>query len=87
MKQLTVRGFDRSLERELRRTAMEQGVSLNGAALHLMRRGAGLDGPPDGPRRIGPGIDRFVGSLSREDATALREAVEQFETIDPSLWR
>jgi hypothetical protein len=87
VKQLTVRGFDRLLERKLRRVAREQGLSLNQAALELMRRGAGLVAPAGALERIGPAIDRFVGSLSREDAAALREAVQQFELVDPALWR
>jgi len=45
MKQLTVRGFDRGLERRLRELARERRVSLNRAALILLREGAGLDSP------------------------------------------
>ena len=41
MNQLTVRGFDKELERRLRRTAKERGVSLNQAAPILLREGAG----------------------------------------------
>lgn len=84
MRQLTVTGIDRWLEKELRRRAKQEGVSLNRAALKLMRRGAGLEGAAEPRRRIGHCIDRFLGSLSRADAAALREAVEQFETIDPA---
>ncbi len=42
MNELTVRGFDKELERRLRQVAKEQGVSLNRAALILLREGAGL---------------------------------------------
>lgn len=87
MDQLTVRGFEPRLERELKRLAKEQGVSLSQAALELMRRGAGLSAPKGMPPRIGDAINRFVGTLSSEDAVALEEAAEQFEGIDPELWR
>ena len=87
MDQLTVRGFEPRLEREVRRLAKEKGLSLSQAALELMRRGAGLAAPRGIPPRIGSAIDRFVGTLSREDAAALEEASEQFEVIDPAMWR
>ena len=45
MKQLTVRGFDDDLERAIRQLARRERISLNQAALKLLRRGAGL---PDG---------------------------------------
>jgi hypothetical protein len=77
------RGFDRVLERELKRLARARGVSLNQAALELMRRGLGLS-PAGAPPRIGSALDRFVGTLSHEDAAALREAVAKFEEIDPA---
>jgi len=87
MTQLTVRGFDRVLERELKKLAREMGVSLSQAAVELMRRGAGLAPQRGMPPRIGTAIDRFVGTLSREDAAALEKSLEQFETIDPALWQ
>jgi hypothetical protein len=87
MTQLTVRGFDRALERQLKKLAKEMGVSLSQAAIELMRRGAGLEPQGGPPPRIGPAIDRFVGTLSQDDAAALEKAVEQFEAIDPGLWR
>lgn len=87
MTQLTVRGFDRLLERELKKLAKERGLSLSQAAVELMRRGAGLSAPKTLPPRIGSALDRFVGTLSREDAAAVRKAEEQLETIDPALWR
>jgi len=71
MTQLTVRGFDRVLERQIKKLAKEMGVSLSQAAVELMRRGAGLVPQRGAPPRIGAAVDRFVGSLSREDAAAL----------------
>ena len=49
MKQLTIRGFDEDLDRAIRQLARRDGISLNRAALKLLRRGAGLpDGQGDG---------------------------------------
>ena len=55
MNQLTVRGFDDELNDHLQRLARREGISLNKAALKLLRKGAGLTG-----RR--PGDDRTIGS-------------------------
>ncbi len=43
MTQLTLRGLDPELEKRLRELAARDQLSLNKAALKLMRRGAGLE--------------------------------------------
>lgn len=86
MNQLTVRGFDKELERRLRQVAKERGVSLNQAALILLRQGAGL-GRDRGPAQIvGDSLDDLIGSWSANDERAFQQAIEVFETIDPHLW-
>ena len=85
MNQLTVRGFDKELERRLRQVAKEQGVSLNQAALILLREGAGL-GRGRGPAHVvGNSLDDVIGSWSAEDEQAFHQAIEVFEAIDPHL--
>ena len=42
MNQLTVRGFDDELSAIMRRLAKQEGISLNQAALRLLRKGAGI---------------------------------------------
>ena len=86
MNQLTVRGFDKELERRLRQVAKEQGVSLNQAALILLREGAGL-GRARGPAHaVGDSLDDLIGCWSADEERVFRKAVEVFETIDPHLW-
>lgn len=88
MKQLTIRGFEPRLERELRTLARAKGVSLNKAALELMRRGANLTAETDGdPDTVGNSFDAFIGSWKDEDEARVLEAVEAFESIDEDLWR
>ena len=87
MTQLTVRGFDEQLEREIRRVAEREGLSLNQAILKLLRRGAGLAGEP--PRRtdvVGSSLDHLAGTWSEDDVRALAEVESDFERIDPELW-
>jgi len=87
LNQLTIRGFDEQLEKYLRKLAAERQISLNRAALTLMRRGAGLTQQRrDSPDRIGTGLDRFIGVWSDEDESELRRALEPFEQIDPGFW-
>jgi hypothetical protein len=45
MAQLTVTDLDEELQARLRRLVEEQGISLEKAAIHLLRLGAGIDAP------------------------------------------
>ena len=56
MRQLTIRGFDDRLERALCALARERGISLNRAALLLMRQGAGLGSEGGAANLIGAGL-------------------------------
>lgn len=86
MKQLTIRGFDEQLERLLRELAKDQQISLNRAALALMRRGAGLADRRESTDKVGSALDRFIGVWSDQDEAELLRALEPLEQIDPELW-
>lgn len=86
IKQLTLRGFDKDLEREITRLAEEEDISLNKAALRLLRIGAGLE---DGARphsKIGSSLDRYFGTWDEEDVQDFEQAQKDFERIDSELW-
>jgi hypothetical protein len=88
VKQLTVRGFDKDLERRLREVAKARGVSLNQAALILLREGAGLDGPRRRANNVvGDSLDHLIGSWSRSEEGEFLRAISGLEEIDPSLWQ
>ena len=87
LKQLTLRGFDQDLERRLRLEASSGGVSLNQAALRMLRRGAGLgDGRP-APNAVGSALDHLIGTWSEADARRLQEAAAVFEHVDEEFWK
>ena len=86
MNQLTVRGFDKELERRLRQVAKERGVSLNQAALILLRGGAGLGRDRPAAPIVADSLDHLIGSWSANDERVFSQAVSGFETIDPNLW-
>ena len=85
--QLTIRGFDGELGLRLRRLAKEREISLNRAALVLMRRGAGLDAPSAGPDVVGDSLDHLMGIWSASEAAEFRVATRDLDRVDESLWR
>ena len=86
LKQLTLRGFDSELEKRLRLEARSAGVSLNQAALRLLRRGAGL-GDASGSTAVGSALDHLIGTWSESDEQQLLEAIAVFERVDEEFWR
>lgn len=86
MTQLTIRGFDDELERRLRHVAHERHISLNKAALLLMRTGAGLE-TNEGRPVVGNSLDPLMGIWSEDEATEFRAATQGFDRIDEDLWR
>ena len=87
MNQLTVRGFDDELSGILRGMAKQEGISLNQAALRLLRKGAGLtDSGRGNPNAIGTSLDDLFGAWSRDEAESFDAALEVFQTVDEAAW-
>ena len=87
MNQITVRGIDDELSACLHRLAKREGLSLNQAALRLLRRGAGLAEGPGRAETVGVSFDQLIGSWTQADADEMEAALEEFETIDETAWR
>jgi len=87
MNQLTVRGFGDELGSAVRRLAARERISLNQAALRLLRRGAGLAEGADTAERVGSSLDHLIGNWTLEEADELDAALEDFETIDADAWK
>jgi hypothetical protein len=82
-----VRGFDKTLEARLRSLARTRRISLNRAALLLLRRGAGLE-EDSAPRDVvGNSLDGFIGDWTDDEARELEQAVSVFETVDADAWK
>ena len=86
MTQLTVRGFDKALARRIREVAKAGGLSLNQAAVLLLRRGAGL-APAEPAARVGDSMKALIGTWSREEEAEFRRAVRPFEEVDADFWK
>ena len=89
MTQLTIRGFDKELERRIRELASREGLSLNQAALRLLRKATGLEAEASGTNAdcVGTTLDEYIGTWSAEDAKELLEHVADFEVIDEEMWK
>jgi hypothetical protein len=74
MKQLTLRGIDEVLEQKIKSLALEKNISLNKAALLLIKKGAGLNAEPK-TNVVGNSLNAFIGSWSEEDYDEFRYAV------------
>ena len=86
MTQLTIRGFDDELLRRLHLLAESEGLSLNQAALKLMRWGAGLENAVRS-YQIGNGLSKYCGTWSEEDFREFQTATSDFGRTDPDMWR
>lgn len=87
MNQLTVRGFGDELGESIRRMAQREGISLNQAALKLLRKGAGLSDGQRSEKAIGDSLDDLFGTWTAEEADEFNAALEVFETVDESAWK
>ena len=85
-RQLTLRGFDADLERALVKEARASGLSLNQAAVKLLRRGAGLASGP-APNAVGTALDHLIGTWTADDAKRMAAATAVFERVDEDLWK
>ena len=87
MKQLTLRGFDAELQRVIQRLARRERISLNQAALRLLRRGAGLGDAGPLSETVGDSLDHLIGHWTKQQAEEMMDSVRVFEEIDESIWQ
>ena len=87
MNQLTISGFDEELTDKIQHVANQEGISLNQAALKLMRFGAGLGQPKDASDTVGTSLDHLIGTWTREESDELNNALKDFDQIDEYMWK
>ncbi len=87
MNQLTIRGFDDDLSSSVRHLAKREGISLNQAALKLLRKGAGITDGAGKKNTIGSSLDHLIGTWTPAEADELDSALEEFESIDETAWK
>lgn len=85
LRQITLRGIDPEMEREIRRKAKEEGKSLNKVILELIGGSSGT-----GRRRKKPGggsLLEFAGGWSERDVREFEKSVAIFEEVDDEMWK
>jgi predicted transcriptional regulator len=85
MANLTLRGLDGELRKRLERVAQERNQSLNATAISLLREYLGLTAPPI--HRSYDDLDHLAGTWSAAEAAEFDRAVEDFEHVEPELWK
>ena len=80
--QYTIRNVPDLLDEALRRSAREQGKSLNEVAIEALARGAGLSSEHRFPQRD---LSDIAGTWRKDPA--FEAALAAQDTIDPELWR
>ena len=86
MDQLAARGSEDDLEAAMRRLAQREGVSLNKAALRLLRKGVGLFEGAERADTVGTSLDHLIGSWTPAEADEIDRALAEFETVDETSW-
>ena len=85
--QLTIRGFGEEVAGSVRRLATREQISLNQAAIKLLRQGAGLSGPFGPPIASRRPIEDLFGAWTQEDAAVLERALADFSAIEADMWQ
>jgi hypothetical protein len=84
-KQITLRGLEPALEKRIRELATRGGISLNQAALILLRQGAEISREKRASVRS-DGLDRLFGLWTKQEADQFDEFMKDNDHIDPSFW-
>ena len=87
MKQITIRGIPKDVEKVVKQEAAKKKTSINKALVSLLEKAAGVAGG----ERKGPvlyhDLDHFAGLWAKEEAAAFDKALDAQRTIDEGLWK
>jgi hypothetical protein len=81
-----MRGFDDELREHLQELARKEHLSLNKAALKLLRKATCFDDDEPRQKQVGSALDEFIGCWSPAEAKEFEHQVKVFEQVDPDLW-
>jgi hypothetical protein len=86
MWQLTIRDSDEALRHRLRQVAQQEGLSLNRAAVRLLRRAVGLGAAESSPNAVGDSLDHLIGKWDEQEEEEFLRAIGWLERTDQALW-
>ncbi|HDZ23108.1 MAG: hypothetical protein JRJ86_23355 [Deltaproteobacteria bacterium] len=84
MTQITLRGMDPEIEREIRRLARKKGKSLNRVILDIIYTHTGLK--RGGKRPPANSLRALAGGWSEKDASEFLASIKSCEQIDEEMW-
>lgn len=84
MAQITLRGMDPEIEREIRRMAKKRGQSLNRVILDMICQHAGISKKDKMP--LTDSLRKLAGGWSEKDASEFMESIRSCEQIDEEMW-
>jgi hypothetical protein len=84
MTQITLRGIDPEIEREIRRIAKKSGKSLSRVVLDMIDRSTGLN--KKGMKPAADSLRKLAGGWSEKDAMEFLKSIKLFEQIDEEMW-
>jgi plasmid stability protein len=85
MNQITVRGIDPGLEKEIRRKAKAMGKSMNKVMLELI--GGSAESEKLRKKPAGASLAGLAGGWSEKEAREFEESVRVFEEVDEAMWK
>jgi hypothetical protein len=87
MKQITIRGIPKDVEKVVKQEAARKKTSINKALVSLLEKAAGT---PGGERK-GPvmyhDLDHFAGLWAKEEAAVFDKALDAQRKVDEDLWK
>ncbi|NLD38707.1 MAG: hypothetical protein GX654_17740 [Desulfatiglans sp.] len=84
MAQITIRGIDPEIEKEIRKKAMESGQSLNNVVLDIIQNNMGKKKKRF---RNGNSLKALAGGWHKKDASQFLDSIKIFEQIDEDMWK
>ena len=84
MPQITIRGLDPTIEREIRRIAKNSGKSLNRVILDMVYQSTGLKKQDRKP--AAHSLKKLAGGWSENDALEFAESIKSCEQIDNDVF-
>jgi hypothetical protein len=84
MAQITLRGMDPDLEKEIRRIARKNRKSLNSVVLDMIYQFTGRKKSQKRPPA--DSLRKLAGGWSRKDAAEFLESIKSCEQIDEEMW-
>lgn len=89
LRQITLRGLDPRIQREIRELSRRERISMNKAALRLLERGSATALPqPMAPDEcIGTSLDHLIGTWTDKESARFLDSIQSCEQIDEELWK